>query len=159
MEEKSKEYNDIMHQFHIVSENIIDQVKLVAEGVAVVNEKLDRKVEYLEKKILDNKTMMEMYYRNLDKKIEATAERLDKKIEATAERLDKEIEATAGKLDKKIEATAGKLDKKIEAMAERLDKKIEATKNELKQDIRRIEGRIIDIDEKVEKHEASYHRH
>jgi len=33
---------EIVHQFHIISEEVISQVKLVAEGVANANEKLDR---------------------------------------------------------------------------------------------------------------------
>ena len=34
---------EILHQFHVVSEGVIDQVKQVAEGVANVDEKLDRR--------------------------------------------------------------------------------------------------------------------
>ncbi|MGZ3798027.1 MAG: hypothetical protein ACXVB1_16770 [Pseudobdellovibrionaceae bacterium] len=33
---------EIIHQFHVASEGVIDQVKLVAEGVTIANEKLDR---------------------------------------------------------------------------------------------------------------------
>ena len=33
---------EIVQQFHIISEDVISQVKQVAEGVANVNEKLDR---------------------------------------------------------------------------------------------------------------------
>jgi hypothetical protein len=33
---------EIVHQFHVISEDVISQVKQVAEGVANVNEKLDR---------------------------------------------------------------------------------------------------------------------
>jgi len=33
---------EIVHQFHVISEGVIDQVKQVAEGIANVNEKLDR---------------------------------------------------------------------------------------------------------------------
>ncbi len=33
---------EIIHEFHVISEGIIGQVKQVAEGVASVNEKLDR---------------------------------------------------------------------------------------------------------------------
>jgi len=33
---------EIVHQFHIISDDVISQVKLVAEGVANANEKLDR---------------------------------------------------------------------------------------------------------------------
>ena len=33
---------EIIHEMHVISENVIDQVKLVAEGVSNVNEKLER---------------------------------------------------------------------------------------------------------------------
>ena len=33
---------EIIHEFHVIFEGIISQVKQVAEGVASVNEKLDR---------------------------------------------------------------------------------------------------------------------
>src|SRR4030042_1888073 len=46
---------EIIHQFHVVSEGVIDQVKLVAEGVATVNEKLERTRKELREEI-DNKT-------------------------------------------------------------------------------------------------------
>jgi archaellum component FlaC len=36
---------DITHQFHIISEDLISKVKLVAEGVASLNEKLDRHID------------------------------------------------------------------------------------------------------------------
>jgi hypothetical protein len=46
---------EIIHQFHVFSENIIGQMKLVAEGVAIVNEKLERMSKELKEEI-DNKT-------------------------------------------------------------------------------------------------------
>jgi hypothetical protein len=36
---------DIVHQFHIISEDVISKVQLVAEGVANLNEKLDRHID------------------------------------------------------------------------------------------------------------------
>jgi len=33
----------MFHPFHVIFEGVIDQVKQVAEGVANVNEKLDRR--------------------------------------------------------------------------------------------------------------------
>ena len=41
-EDLKKFKEEIVHQFHVVSEGVIDQVKLVAEGVATVNVKRDR---------------------------------------------------------------------------------------------------------------------
>ena len=38
---------EMLHQFHVISEGVIDQVKQVAEGVANVNEKLDRRFNEL----------------------------------------------------------------------------------------------------------------
>jgi phage-related minor tail protein len=46
---------EIVHQFHVISEGVIDQVKLVAEGVATVNEELERTRKELKEEI-DNKT-------------------------------------------------------------------------------------------------------
>ena len=36
---------DIVHQFHMISEDVISKVQLVAEGVANLNEKLDRHID------------------------------------------------------------------------------------------------------------------
>ena len=64
---------EIIHQFHVVSEGVIDQVKLVAEGVATVNEKLDR--IHLELKTEIQETRQEVLaavkfsYAELDKRI------------------------------------------------------------------------------------------
>ena len=43
--------DDFISQFHIISENVVDQVKIVAEGVVLLNEKLVETKEELEKKI------------------------------------------------------------------------------------------------------------
>ena len=64
---------EIIHQFHVVSEGVIDQVKLVAEGVATVNEKLDR--IHLELKTEIQETRQEVLaavkfsYAELDKRL------------------------------------------------------------------------------------------
>ena len=54
-EDLKKFREEIVHQFHVVSEGVIDQVKLVADGVATVNEKLERTRKELKEEI-DNKT-------------------------------------------------------------------------------------------------------
>ena len=42
---------EMLHQFHVISKGVIDQVKQVAEGVATVNEKLDRRFNELKAQI------------------------------------------------------------------------------------------------------------
>jgi len=46
---------EIVHQFHGISEGVIDQVKQVAEGVANVNEKLDRRFNELKAEIQETR--------------------------------------------------------------------------------------------------------
>ena len=46
---------EIIHEFHVVMGRIMDQVKLVADGVATVDEKLERIRKELKEEI-DNKT-------------------------------------------------------------------------------------------------------
>ena len=46
---------EIVHQFHVISEGVIDQVKQVAEGVANVNEKLDRRFNELKAEIQETR--------------------------------------------------------------------------------------------------------
>ena len=46
---------EILHQFHIISEGVIDQVKQVAEGVMNVNEKLDRRFDELKAEIQETR--------------------------------------------------------------------------------------------------------
>jgi hypothetical protein len=46
---------EIVHQFHVISEDVISQVKLVAEGVGNVNEKLDRTRQELKSEIQETR--------------------------------------------------------------------------------------------------------
>jgi predicted DNA-binding protein YlxM (UPF0122 family) len=46
---------EIVHQFHVISEGVIDQVKQVAEGVANVDEKLDRRFNELRAEIQETR--------------------------------------------------------------------------------------------------------
>ena len=64
---------EIIHQFHVVSEGVIDQVKLVAEGVTTVNEKLDRIHQELKTEIQETRqevlAAIKFSYAELDKRL------------------------------------------------------------------------------------------
>ena len=60
MAEEWKEYfekglgdlkNEIIHQFHVISEDVISKVQQVADGVINLDGKLDRRADELDKKI------------------------------------------------------------------------------------------------------------
>lgn len=46
---------EIVHQFHVISEDVTSQVKQVAEGVANVDEKLDRRFNELKAEIQETR--------------------------------------------------------------------------------------------------------
>jgi hypothetical protein len=54
-EDLKKFKDEIVHQFHVISEDVISQVKQVAEGVANVNEKLDRRFNELKAEIQETR--------------------------------------------------------------------------------------------------------
>jgi hypothetical protein len=54
-EDLKKFKEEIVHQFHVISEDVISQVKQVAEGVANVDEKLDRRFNELKAEIQETR--------------------------------------------------------------------------------------------------------
>ena len=81
---------EIIHQFHVVFEGIIDQVKLVAEGVTTGNEKLERTRKELKEEI-DNKTQpIVKAVRELNGKLGV----LDGKVDRVHQELKTEIQET-----------------------------------------------------------------
>ena len=72
-EDLNKFKEEIIHQFHVISEDIISQVKQVAEGVANVDEKLDRRFNELNTEIQETRqeilAAVKFSYAELDKRI------------------------------------------------------------------------------------------
>ncbi len=142
-EDLKKFKEEIVHQFHVVSEGIIDQVKLVSDGVATVNEKLERTRKELKEEI-DNKTqpiaqavlelsgkvvVLDGKVATLDGKVVA----LDGKVTA----LDVKVVGLDGKvavLDGKVVGLDGRmtaLDGKVDKFHEELKTEIKETRQEI----------------------------
>ncbi len=72
-EDLKKFRDEIVHQFHVISEDVISQVKQVAEGVANVDEKLDRRFSELKTEIQETRhevlAAVKFSYAELDKRI------------------------------------------------------------------------------------------
>jgi hypothetical protein len=72
-EDLEKFRDEIVHQFHVISEDVISQVKQVAEGVANVDEKLDRRFNELKTEIQETRqevlAAVKFSYAELDKRI------------------------------------------------------------------------------------------
>jgi chromosome segregation ATPase len=76
---------DIIHQFHVISEDVISKVQLVAEGVANLNEKLDRHIDENQREHKDILAAIKFSYAELDKRITV----LETEMEDLKRRMDK----------------------------------------------------------------------
>ncbi len=100
---------EIIHQFHVVSEGVIDQVKLVAEGVGAVNEKVDRTRKELKEEI-DNKTQpIAQAVLDLSGKVVA----LDGKIDRIHQELKTEIQEARQEILAAVKFSYAELDKRL----------------------------------------------
>jgi hypothetical protein len=65
--------DEVIHEFHVISEGIISQMKQVAEGVANVNEKLDRTRQELKTEIQETRqeilSAVKFSYAELDRRL------------------------------------------------------------------------------------------
>jgi chromosome segregation ATPase len=142
-EDLKKFKEEIGHQFHVVSEGVIDQVKLVAEGVATVNERLEATRKELKEEI-DNKTQpIAQAVLELSGKVVALDGRvvaLDGRVVALDGRvvaLDGRVVALDGKvdaLDRKVDALDGKVNViggKVDRIHEELKTEIKETRQEI----------------------------
>jgi uncharacterized protein YceH (UPF0502 family) len=115
-EDLKKFRDEVVHHFHVVSEGVIDQVKLVADGVATVNNQLDRTRKELKEEI-DNKTqpiaqaVLELSGRVnvLDSRVIA----LDSKVDRVHEELKAEIKETRQEILAAVKFSYAELDKRI----------------------------------------------
>ena len=100
---------EIIHQFHVVSEGVIDQVKLVAEGVTTANEKLERTRKELKEEI-DNKTQpIAQAVLELSGKVIA----LDGKVDRIHQDLKTEIQETRQEVLAAVKFSYAELDKRL----------------------------------------------
>jgi light-regulated signal transduction histidine kinase (bacteriophytochrome) len=80
---------EIMHQMHVISENVIDQVKLVAEGVSNVNEKLERFREEIKMDVDNRVGTLALAITTVDDKLDQTRQELRVEIREVSENLNK----------------------------------------------------------------------
>jgi uncharacterized small protein (DUF1192 family) len=122
---------EIVHQFHVISEDVITQVKQVAEGVANVNEKIDRTRQELKEEI-DNKTQpIAQAVTVLDGKVAA----LDRKVDRIHQELKTEIQETRQEILAAVKFSYAELDKRLTLLENEF--------LELKRRVDKMEGRSI----------------
>src|SRR4030042_993874 len=61
--------DEIIHQFHIISEGLIDQIKLLAEGNSGIIQRLDRVEEENKHGHLETRALIKISFSQLDRRI------------------------------------------------------------------------------------------
>jgi hypothetical protein len=61
--------DEIIHQFHIISEGLIDQIKLLAEGNSGIIQRLDRIDEENKHEHSETRALMKISFSQLDRRI------------------------------------------------------------------------------------------
>jgi chromosome segregation ATPase len=121
---------EIVHQFHVISAGVIGEVKLVAEGVATVNEKIERTRQELKEEI-DSKTQpiahavialdakvvsLDARVVSLDAKVvslDARVVSLDSKIDRIHQELKTEIQETRQEVLAAVKFSYAELDRRL----------------------------------------------
>jgi len=140
---------EMLHQFHVISEGVIDQVKQVAEGVATVNEGLDRTRKELKEEI-DNKTQP-IAHAVLE--LSGKVATLDEKVVA----LDGKVATLDGKvvaLDGKVDRIHQDLKMEIQGTRQEVLAAVKFSYAELDKRITTLEKEFIELKHRVEKIES-----
>ncbi len=114
---------EIVHQFHVISENMMNQVKQVAEGVANIDEKLNRRFNDLEAEI-DQKTQpIAQAVIELNGKVATLNEKvatldgkvtvLDEKVDRIHQELKSDIHETRQEILAAVKFSYAELDRRI----------------------------------------------
>jgi hypothetical protein len=61
--------DEIIQQFHIISDGLIDQIKLLAEGHSGIIRKLDQMEKENERQHLETRSMVKLSFSELDRRI------------------------------------------------------------------------------------------
>jgi len=110
---------EIVQQFHVSTEGIRDEVKQVAEGVAAVDEKIERTRQELREEI-DNKTQpIAQAVISLQGQVSALQGQvtaLDAKVDRTHQELKTEIQETRQEILAAVKFSYAELDKRLTSL-------------------------------------------
>ena len=68
-EDMKKFKEEIIHEFHIISEGLIDQIKLLAEGHSGIIDRLDRMEKENERQHMETRALVKLSFSELDRRV------------------------------------------------------------------------------------------
>ena len=141
--------DEIIHEFHVISEGIITQVKQVAEGVINVDQKLDRTRLELKGEIEEKTQPIAQAVVSLDNKVTI----LDGKVNA----LDNKVTTLDGQvktLDVKLDRFHQELKSEIKETRQEILAAVKFSYAELDKRLTTLEKEFLDLKHRVEKIES-----
>ena len=141
--------DEIIHEFHVISEGIITQVKQVAEGVINVDQKLDRTRLELKGEIEEKTQPIAQAVVSLDNKVTI----LDGKVNA----LDNKVTTLDGQvktLDVKLDRFHQELKSEIKETRQEILAAVKFSYAELDKRLTTLEKEFLDLKHRVEKMES-----
>ncbi len=129
---------EVIQQFHIISENVIDQVKQVAEGVRNVDEKLERFRKEIKAEAAENHATLSLAIKKVDGKIDNTRQELKAEIQGVRTELKAEIQGVRDDFSDKLGKIQTELKSEIQELRTELKEEIQGARTELKAEIQGI---------------------
>jgi hypothetical protein len=68
-EDLKKFKEEIIHEFHVISEGLTDQIKLLAEGHSGIIDRLDRMEKENERQHLETRSLVKISFSELDRRV------------------------------------------------------------------------------------------
>jgi len=152
---------EMIHQMHVISENVIDQVKLVAEGVSNVDEKLERFREEIRVNLDNRISPLALAITTVNDKLDQTRQELRPEIQQVSENLNQtrqELKAEILEVNDNLSKTRQELKTEIQESRQEILAATKFSYAELDRRLTTLEKEFLDLRlrfEKIESRSAS----
>jgi chromosome segregation ATPase len=130
---------EILHQFHMISEGLIDQIKLLAEGHSGIIQRLDR----VDTRLGGVETRLDRVETRLDG-VENRLDRVDTRLDGVETRLDRQDTRFDG-----VETKLDRMEKEHDEMKRENERQHEETRSLVKISFSELDRRISNLESQV----------
>ena len=166
LDEKFKAFEErIIHQLHVTSEDNRSQIKQLAEGVANLNEKLDRFREETRSDAENKFSILSQAITRVDDKLERTRQELKAEIQEVRQEFGEKLDQTRQELKAEIHDSRKEFNEKLDKVQLELKTENQASRQEILAAIKfsyaeldrrltTLEKEFLDLKHRIEKIES-----
>jgi len=142
--EDSKSFREeLIHQMHVISENVIDQVKLVAEGVSNVDQKLEKFREETRMELDNRIGPLALAISTVSDRLDQTRQEFGDKLDQTRQEFGDKLDQTRQEFSDKLDQTRQELKAEIRDMRQEFSENLNKTRRELRTEIQESRQEIL----------------